>query len=97
MPLTWEELESKVEEVGNLAMMAFLSICDPWFDYIEDQRKTCQHRISLGMTLMEASRFAGISHALICGGNGRCPTCCTKILLGNEQQTQPMRRRSYKE
>jgi len=26
MPLTWEELESKVEEVGNLALMAFLSI-----------------------------------------------------------------------
>ncbi|HHZ90507.1 TPA: 2Fe-2S iron-sulfur cluster binding domain-containing protein [Candidatus Poribacteria bacterium] len=49
------------------------------------------------MTLMEASRFAGISHALICSGNGRCPTCRTKILLGNEQQTLPMRRRSYKE
>ena len=37
-------------------------------------------RVSPGSTILEASRLAGISHAAICGGNGRCSTCRTRIL-----------------
>ena len=36
--------------------------------------------VSPGSTILEASRLAGISHAAICGGNGRCSTCRTRIL-----------------
>ncbi len=33
-----------------------------------------------GLTVLEASRFAGIPHASVCGGRGRCSTCRVRIL-----------------
>ena len=33
-----------------------------------------------GMTVLEASRFARIPHASVCGGRGRCSTCRVRIL-----------------
>ncbi len=39
-------------------------------------------RIQAGMTVLEASRSAGIPHAAVCGGRGRCSTCRVKILKG---------------
>ncbi len=35
-----------------------------------------------GLTLLEGSRLAGISHASVCGGRGRCSTCRVKIVAG---------------
>jgi adenylate cyclase len=32
-----------------------------------------------GHTVLEASRFAGISHASVCGGRGRCSTCRVRV------------------
>jgi adenylate cyclase len=35
-------------------------------------------------TILEASRFARIPHASVCGGRGRCSTCRVQILRGGE-------------
>ena len=45
--------------------------------------------VSPGSTILEASRLAGISHAAICGGNGRCSTCRTRILTDPESLRPP--------
>lgn len=36
-------------------------------------------RVPLGWTVLEASRSAGIPHASVCGGRGRCSTCRIRI------------------
>ncbi|HUC69331.1 MAG TPA: adenylate/guanylate cyclase domain-containing protein [Stellaceae bacterium] len=33
-----------------------------------------------GLSVLEASRFAGIPHASVCGGRGRCSTCRVRIV-----------------
>ncbi len=38
--------------------------------------------IPRGMTLLEASRKAGIPHVALCGSRGRCSTCRTRISSG---------------
>ena len=35
-----------------------------------------------GFTVLEASRQAGIPHASVCGGRGRCSTCRVRVLRG---------------
>lgn len=35
-----------------------------------------------GLTLLEASRFAGIPHTSVCGGRGRCSTCRVRVVSG---------------
>ena len=35
-----------------------------------------------GFTILEASRFAGIPHASVCGGRGRCSTCRVRVVEG---------------
>ncbi len=42
-----------------------------------------------GFSILEASRSAGIPHASICGGRGRCSTCRIRILEGLEHQPAP--------
>jgi adenylate cyclase len=37
-----------------------------------------------GLTVLEASRSAGIPHASVCGGRGRCSTCRVRISRGLE-------------
>ena len=37
-----------------------------------------------GSTILEASRQAGIPHASVCGGRGRCSTCRVRITAGLE-------------
>src|SRR5262249_58558792 len=32
-----------------------------------------------GVSVLEASRIAGIPHASVCGGRGRCSTCRIKV------------------
>ncbi len=38
--------------------------------------------IQAGTTILEASRIAGIPHASVCGGRGRCSTCRVRISEG---------------
>ena len=36
--------------------------------------------IEPGLSVLEASRFAGIPHASVCGGRGRCSTCRVRVI-----------------
>jgi len=40
--------------------------------------------VPAGFTVLEASRFAGIPHASVCGGRGRCSTCRVRVIRGAE-------------
>jgi adenylate cyclase len=39
-------------------------------------------RVSPGFTVLETSRRAGIPHASVCGGRGRCSTCRVRVVRG---------------
>ncbi len=41
-----------------------------------------QVRIPKGLSVLDASRRAGIPHAALCGGRARCSTCRVRVLLG---------------
>jgi adenylate cyclase len=45
--------------------------------------------IQPGMTVLEASRTAGIPHASVCGGRGRCSTCRVRLGHGAELLAPP--------
>lgn len=45
--------------------------------------------VSLGFSVLEASRAAGIPHVSVCGGRGRCSTCRVRIIQGLEGQPPP--------
>ncbi|HEY7687192.1 MAG TPA: adenylate/guanylate cyclase domain-containing protein [Dongiaceae bacterium] len=40
--------------------------------------------VQAGTTILDASRIAGIPHASVCGGRGRCSTCRVRISTGAE-------------
>lgn len=46
-------------------------------------------RIPRGLSVLDASRRAGIPHASICGGRARCTTCRVRVLLGSESLSPP--------
>ena len=46
-------------------------------------------QISQGATVLEASRIAGIPHASVCGGRGRCSTCRVRIDKGHAHVPEP--------
>lgn len=46
-------------------------------------------RIPKGLSVLDASRRAGIPHASICGGRARCTTCRVRVLLGSERLDLP--------
>lgn len=46
-------------------------------------------RIHPGMTVLEASRGAGLPHASVCGGRGRCSTCRVRVSAGGELLAPP--------
>jgi adenylate cyclase len=46
-------------------------------------------RIPKGLSVLEASRRAGIPHASVCGGRARCSTCRVRVLLGSESLAPP--------
>jgi adenylate cyclase len=41
-----------------------------------------QLQVPRGFSVLEASRFAGIPHASVCGGRGRCSTCRIRVTRG---------------
>jgi adenylate cyclase len=45
--------------------------------------------IAPGMTVLEISRAAGIPHASVCGGRGRCSTCRVRLGAGAERLPPP--------
>ncbi|MFM8766323.1 MAG: 2Fe-2S iron-sulfur cluster-binding protein, partial [Rubrivivax sp.] len=45
--------------------------------------------VPLGLSLLEASRSAGISHASVCGGRGRCSTCRVQLSGPDAQRLPP--------
>ena len=53
--------------------------------YPNGQRVT----VTPGTSVLEASRGAGIPHASVCGGRGRCSTCRVRIGRGLEVLTDP--------
>lgn len=42
-----------------------------------------------GFSVLEASRLAGIPHASVCGGRGRCSTCRVRVDRGGEALAPP--------
>lgn len=42
-----------------------------------------------GTTILEASRSAGIPHASVCGGRGRCSTCRSRIIGNDDALSAP--------
>lgn len=42
-----------------------------------------------GSSILEASRWAGIPHASVCGGRGRCSTCRVRVSRGLENLPPP--------
>jgi adenylate cyclase len=45
--------------------------------------------VAVGKTLLEISRSAGISHASVCGGRGRCSTCRVRVESGLDKLPSP--------
>ena len=45
--------------------------------------------IEPGMTVLDGSRSAGIPHAAVCGGRGRCSTCRVRVGKGSEHLPAP--------
>jgi adenylate cyclase len=45
--------------------------------------------IAPGMSVLEASRAAGVPHASVCGGRGRCSTCRVRVGDGAEHLPAP--------
>ena len=42
-----------------------------------------------GFTILDASRLAGVPHASVCGGRGRCSTCRVRIVRGLDDLPAP--------
>jgi adenylate cyclase len=45
--------------------------------------------VQRGTTILDASRAAGIPHASVCGGRGRCSTCRVRVTKGAEHLPPP--------
>jgi adenylate cyclase len=45
--------------------------------------------VETGTTVLEASRLAGIPHASVCGGRGRCSTCRVRVVAGARDLPAP--------
>ncbi len=45
--------------------------------------------VARGFSVLEASRFAGIPHASVCGGRGRCSTCRVRVDRGGDALAAP--------
>ena len=48
-----------------------------------------------GTSVLEASRLAGIPHAHVCGGRGRCSTCRVRVISDRSALPQPSGREAF--
>ncbi|MBT6312130.1 MAG: adenylate/guanylate cyclase domain-containing protein [Alphaproteobacteria bacterium] len=46
-------------------------------------------QVAPGVSVLEASRLAGVPHASVCGGRGRCSTCRVRITSGLDDAPAP--------
>ncbi|HVO95147.1 MAG TPA: adenylate/guanylate cyclase domain-containing protein [Terriglobales bacterium] len=46
-------------------------------------------QVPCGFSVLEASRFAGIPHASVCGGRGRCSTCRIRVVQSGAGLPEP--------
>ena len=103
-PMSSEEIDHIImpfafQLIGAFFVSVMLSVIIRliWLQ-IEKRRSTIEVRYSdganikvpSGTTILEASRLAGVSHASICGGHGRCSTCRTRILIGHDGVDSPV-------
>jgi adenylate cyclase len=88
--LTWSLLASYLGLVGAVFLLRLLR---EWygrrFRPIRVRFGTTEIVIPRGLTLLEASRRAGLPHAAVCGGRGRCSTCRVLVLAGAEHLPAP--------
>ena len=70
------QVRQLVRERGGIARLDYR---DPWF---QADRSV---RIRNGHSVLELLRSAGISHASVCGGRGRCSTCRVRVGTGGER------------
>ncbi len=98
-----EEYEALIEDLAGKATMAFLLLVLAVFAFRKVRAIVLKRRLSVaitygggqsvmvapGTTLLEASRAAGVSHAAVCGGRGRCSTCRTRVVVGGDGLTPP--------
>lgn len=96
--LTEEQMESDAIQLGNLAAagysLALLLVFSSRAIYLRRNRRRRAVRIRytdgaevmapVGTSILKASRLAGIAHASMCGGRGRCSTCRVQVLSGAE-------------
>ncbi len=84
--------------LSTAAGLLALSILARWLRGVFNRRRGVVHiaypegrrvPIAAGATILEASRGAGIPHASVCGGRGRCSTCRVRIGQGLENLTPP--------
>lgn len=54
-----------------------------------DYRAVRRITVPRGFSILEASRWAGVPHASVCGGRGRCTTCRVRVWRGLEDLAPP--------
>ena len=54
-----------------------------------DYRAMARITVPRGFSILEASRWAAIPHAAVCGGRGRCTTCRVRVWRGLEELAPP--------
>jgi adenylate cyclase len=54
-----------------------------------DYRAVRRVTVPRGFSILEASRWAAIPHASVCGGRGRCTTCRVRVWRGLDQLAPP--------
>ncbi len=82
---------------GMAAVLGLVLLARAFRDWRERRRGIIQViypegrrvRVTTGATLLEVSRGAGIPHASVCGGRGRCSTCRVRVGAGANQLPPP--------
>jgi adenylate cyclase len=73
--------------VGTFVLMLALTLLARGARYVYESRSRIrirypdgkEIRVARGFSVLEASRFARVPHASVCGGRGRCSTCRVRV------------------
>ena len=91
--IAWRNLAYELM-IGTLALLLLAWFALRWWEhtmvrvairYPEGRRVL----VRPGTTVLEASRAAGIPHASVCGGRGRCSTCRVRVGAGGDALPPP--------